>query len=347
MSKSDSSNPNGGPSFQGPRYRPNWLAATICFISGTYLSAALIDYNPNQTLFNTTSPGSKNWVGWLGADSVWVLFYAIGISTWLLPLALYWMFYIAIRNSRHLVATRVTAVVIGVVSMSGLLAMFESVKPNDTFPNAWGGWIGHTIYHRILSDALGPFGSGLFLGAVYCFALLFVITRDIGAEIERIIGNFTEWRAERARRKVALAEELAKSKEDRAKQKSAIIPALPPLPPQPVGPSGSRKIVVPRGPEDPLGRSLTRPAFAVAEPAPKVEAKAPATAGPPPKIALTIVKPEEPKKAKVVLPQTFDESYEFPPVKLLKEQVKPAGENSDEEHRHNAETLLRILGEFG
>jgi S-DNA-T family DNA segregation ATPase FtsK/SpoIIIE len=48
-----------------------------------------------------------------------------------------------------------------------------------------------------------------------------------------------------------------------------------------------------------------------------------------------------------VLPQSSDANYEFPPVKLLKEQAKPAAGNSDEEHRHNAETLLRILGEFG
>jgi len=48
-----------------------------------------------------------------------------------------------------------------------------------------------------------------------------------------------------------------------------------------------------------------------------------------------------------VLPQTSDANYEFPPVKLLKEQVRPSSGNSDEEHRQNAENLLRILGEFG
>jgi len=44
MPKADSSNPNGGPSFQGPRYRPNWLGAIVCFIIATYLTAALISY---------------------------------------------------------------------------------------------------------------------------------------------------------------------------------------------------------------------------------------------------------------------------------------------------------------
>jgi S-DNA-T family DNA segregation ATPase FtsK/SpoIIIE len=311
----------------------------LCFVVATYLLAALVNYSPNQVRFNSTEPTGKNWVGWLGADTVWVLFYSIGVSTWLLVPALYRMFYIAIRNARHLSATRVTAIVIGIVSMSGLLAMFESVKANETFPRAWGGMTGQVIYKRLLSDALGPFGSGLLLGSIYCFALLFLITRDIGSEIEKIMSNFAQWRAERAQRKQALIEERAKRKEDAAKMRSAVNPTMAPFAaqqPASVGPTGAKKFVVPKGVEDPLSRPVGRPP---AEPRPPLKEAA--------KIALTIVKPEEPKKAKVVLPQTFDENYEFPPVKLLKEQAKPAAGNSDEEHRQNAETLLRILGEFG
>ena len=349
MPKSDSSNPNGGPSFQGPRYRPNWLAASICFIIGTFLSAALLDYDPDQTLFHTTSPTSKNCVGWLGADTVYALFSALGRSAWLIPVALFWMCYVAIRNSRHLVGTRVTAIVIGIVSMSGLLAMFERVRPDDVYPHAWGGLVGVTIYQKTLADALGPFGSALFLGAVYGFALLFIVTKDIGSEIEKILSGFSDWKAGRARAKAALLDEKAKRKDDRAKQRSAIIQAMPPVPPpQPVGPLGLKRMSLARSAEDQSGRpTVVRQAVATAEPPPAVDPKAPAAKDPAPKIALTIVKPEEPKKAKVVLPQSFDENYEFPPVKLLKEQAKPAAGNSDEEHRHNAETLLRILGEFG
>jgi S-DNA-T family DNA segregation ATPase FtsK/SpoIIIE len=348
MPKSDSSNPNGGPSFQGPRYRPNWLAASICFIVGTYLLAALLDYDPNQTLFHTTSPTSKNWVGWLGADTVWVLFYAIGVSTWLIPVALFWMFYVAIRNSRHLVGTRVTAVVIGIVSMSGLLAMFESVKPDNFYPNAWGGWVGKTIYQRMLADALGPFGTGLLLGTIYGFALLFVALKDIGAEIERIISNFSEWRAQRAARKAAIIEERARSKEERAKHRKEIMQALPPLPPSgPVGPSGAKKIILAKAPDEPLARPpVVRVPPPASEPAPKLEAKAP-PAKAAPKAPLTIVKPEEPKRAKAVQPFLFDASYKAPPTSLLKEQVKAVSGNSDEEHHKNSDALIRILGEFG
>jgi len=319
------------------------LAAIICFIAATYITAALIHYDPNQTKYLTTSPVSKGLVGWFGADVVFVLFFSIGLSTWLLPLALYWMFWVAIRSSRHLVGTRVASIIIGIVSMSGLLSMI-SQKATNFFPRGFGGWTGQLIYQRLLADALGPFGSGLLLGTVYFFALLFVITRDIGSEIEKILTNFAQWKADRATRKAELAAERAKRKEERSKQRAALAtgPAAPVLP---VGPTGAKKVFSAKS-EDPLGRPPARPPSAAPEPAPKPEAPA-APKPPAPKIELTIVKPEEPKKAKAVLPQTSDANYEFPPLRLLKEQAKPAAGNSDEEHRHNAETLLRVLGEFG
>jgi S-DNA-T family DNA segregation ATPase FtsK/SpoIIIE len=342
MPKPDSSNPNG-PSFQGPRYRPNWLAAIMCFIAATYITAALIRYDPNQTKYLTTSPVSKGLVGWFGADVVFVLFFAIGLSTWLLPMALYWMFWVAIRSSKHLVGTRVVSILIGVLSMSGLLSMF-SEKATNFFPQGFGGWTGQLIYQRLLADALGPFGSGLVLGTIYCFALLFVITRDIGSEIEKILTNFSQWKADRAKRKAELAAEKETRKEERIKQRAALA-AGPAAPLLPVGPTGTKKVFSGKV-DDPLGRAPARPPGVPPEAAPKPEPVA-APKAPAPKLELTIVKPEEPKKAKAVLPQTSDANYEFPPLKLLKEQVKPAAGNSDEEHRHNAETLLRILGEFG
>jgi len=343
MPKPDSSNPNG-PSFQGPRYRPNWLAAIVCFLAATYITAALVHYDPNQTKYITTSPVSKGLVGWFGADVVCVLFVGIGLSTWLLPLALYWMFWVAIRSSKHLVGTRVVSIVIGIVSMSGLLSMF-SQKATNFFPEGFGGWTGRTIYQGLLADALGPFGSGLLLGTIYCFALLFVITKDIGSEIEKILSNFSQWKADRAKRKADLAAEKTTRKEERAKQRAELVAGPPASVPAPVGPTGMKKVFSAKS-EDPLGRPPGRPPPAVPDPTPKPEAP-PAPKAPAPKMELTIVKPEEPKKAKAVLPQTTDANYEFPPLRLLKEQAKPAAGNSDEEHRQNAENLLRILGEFG
>ncbi|MBM3873959.1 MAG: DNA translocase FtsK [Verrucomicrobia bacterium] len=65
------------------------------------------------------------------------------------------------------------------------------------------------------------------------------------------------------------------------------------------------------------------------------------------RLELNIVKPEQPKKARTTVAPVSDEGYQFPPLALLREQAPLAAENSEEEHRRNAENLLRILGEFG
>jgi len=148
----------------------------------------------------------------------------------------------------------------------------------------------------------------------------------------------------------------------------------PTAPQTPVGPAG-KKLNIPKTQDEPLSaRPGSRPTTAPSESAAKTEpgaipapeskpnplklpSKTPAgetatdtkplavaAAG---KIELNIVKPEELKKAKAASPQSDDDNYQFPPLSLLKEQVRPSPENSEEEHRRNAENLLRILGEFG
>lgn len=323
------------------------MAAVLTFVAGTFLAAALISYDPGQVTYHTTSPALTNWVGWVGADTVWIFLYSFGASTMLLPFALLWMSYVAVRNSRHLVATRITAIAIGVVSFSGLLAMFESYKADDRFPNALGGIVGKVIYQKLLADALGPFGTGLLLGAVYCSAFLFVATRDIGSDVEKMLTNFSEWKAERARDSTALAEEKARRREERAKRRVAVIAPLPELPPQHIGPLGTKKVFMAKTSDETLARAIARTPSSTSPP-PKAETRPPVTAEQQPeKFELKIVKPDEPKKAKVILPQTSDANYEFPPLKLLREQVKPPAGSTDEEHQRNAATLLRILGEFG
>ena len=137
-----------------------------------------------------------------------------------------------------------------------------------------------------------------------------------------------------------------------------------------IGPAG-KKVFVPKSPEElekiaaekaaaavpPAGKTMSP--FSKPEPATaaaKAEAKplepqpeAKPVNVPAKKLELNIVKPEETKKSKTaVLPaRSDDKNYEFPPLSLLKEQIKPTAANSEEEHRQNAENLLRILGEFG
>lgn len=339
MPKSETSNSNNGPSYQGPRYQPNWLAALICFVLSALLLVALVDYLPGQSGIANTHPTTTNLVGLWGANSVWVLYFTIGVSTWLLPVFLLWLLYVAVRNARRLAGTRLVAMVICITALSGLLAMFESITSSDYFPNGLGGWLGSLVYQSGLRDTLGIFGAGLMFSTVYLFGLMFIFTKDIGAEFERYFATFHAWRAARAATKAEQAAARQKAREEREKAKAVV--AKTALVTAPVGPTGNKKMVIPLAKDEPIAKTAAVKLLEKTTPV-----NEPKTA-PTEKISLHIVKPDELKKAKATVPLSTDANYEFPPLGLLQDQVKPAAANSEEEHRQNAENLLRILGEFG
>jgi len=368
MPKAERSNPKDKdakdtPSFEGPRHRPHWLAAFSCLVFGVLLAVALIDFVPEQSIWHTTNPTSVNLVGVVGAEFCWWSYHLIGASTWLLPIFLFWMTYIYLRSARSLTGTRFFAMLCCVVSFSSLVAMQEMVfTKNDVFTGGPGGLLGALIYDTLLRESIGIFGSALIMGTIYFVGMLFIFTRDIAAEITRLMNNFSEWRQKRAALKAARAEELRKAREEAAKAKTAQ-PEPTAVAAPVINPAVSKKMLVPKS-EDPL-TDKSRPGVVPAakpEAEPVVPAKSTAATAKPAaktatdtkslevaagKLELNIVKAEETKKAKVTLPQSDDKDYEFPPLKLLREQIKSDSLNSEEEHRQNAENLLRILSEFG
>ncbi len=359
MRKSKTSNSNNGPTYQAARYRPNWVAAAVCFVLGSWLTAALVDYSPSQSSFATTQEIGTNLAGPWGANSSWVMLYAIGLSTWLVPIFLMWLLYISIRNSRRLAGTRLVAMLVCIAALSGIVAMFESFRPSDYFPQGPGGWLGSMIFQRILRDTMGVFGAGLLLGTLYLFGLLFIFTKDIGAEFERYITAFHNWRDNRAQRRAERAEAKAAAKEAKAKEKAAAKNAILIAKQTADAEAMAQKtLVVPKTAEEPLAKTPTRAVVApppAVKLAPKPEPKAAVQQAlaknkadnEAARLKLNIVKPEETKKARVIVPQSSDTNYIFPSLNLLKEQVTNTEGNSEEEHRQNAENLLRILGEFG
>jgi S-DNA-T family DNA segregation ATPase FtsK/SpoIIIE len=378
MPKQDSSNPNkDGPSFQAPRQRPRWLMASFCFVLAIFLSVAFIDYSGSQSGAvsvvengkHVTKPlviAKDNLVGPFGSYSTYWTYDLFGGGGWLIPFFLFWLTYLAVRSAKRFVGTRIFVMMLAIASLSGLLAMQSTFLSKDSwFPHGAGGMMGRLVYRDGLRNIFGVFGAGMLLGMVYLLGMLFIFTKDIGVEFEKFLAGFHAWRNSRSNRKAELAELEQKEKEARAKQKTETTKVVAAA----VGPAG-KKLTFAKTLEDPLAKPAlarepapaatgTKPAF-MPPPAPKSEPKPavpvikplkeaapelkPAAA---PKIELNIVKPEEPKKAKVTVPQSADENYKFPPLTLLKERVKPSAENSEEEHRRNAENLLRILSEFG
>ncbi len=358
MAKTESSNRNkSGSPFQAVRERPDWLTAVICFLLGTLLLVAFGFYSPDQASYHfSTAPRlntTPNPVGQFGSEASYWTFQILGISGWLIPCSLLWFSYLAIRRARRLAGTRFAALLVALICGAGLASLTApslGFNESDYFRYGLGGWIGKVLYGSLLKDAMGAFGAGLMLGVLYVASVVFILTVDIGAEFAKI----TEWmrlrRKERAEHKAALAAARLEARE--AKAKPAAAPAKPATPVAPIGPTGNKPTFA-KPVDDPLAKaSSTRPPTepkpaAPAKPAPAPKVEVGKTATPPPKLELNIVKPEEPKKAaKATVPQSTDTDYQFPPLKLLKERIPPA-ENSEDEHRRNAENLLRILREFG
>ncbi|MDD2764595.1 MAG: DNA translocase FtsK 4TM domain-containing protein [Opitutaceae bacterium] len=368
MRKSETSNSKNVPSFEGPRYRPKWLAASICFLLGSWIGVTLLDYDPRQSheyqiggqsaweggkwvIHNLAAPPPNLGGGW-GADIAWWTLHLMGLSTWLVPVFLLWFAWVAVRNARRLVVTRFVAMILCVITESGLLAMLESFKNSEYFTCGLGGLVGQQLYGQLLKETVGVVGAGLLLGTVFALTLAFIFTRDIGTELERMLASVQAWRTRRRQRAAERAEQKKKDKEAVAKAVTAKQAAVALAPPTPA----KKTLIIPKTKEEITREAATAkiigstPAESVKSaftaPLPSTAAGEPASA----KMAvgkLNIVKPEETKKAKSTLLARSDENYEFPPLSLLREPAKLDVTSSEEEHRQNAENLLRILGEFG
>jgi len=330
-----------------PRPQPNWIVAVVCAVLAIYLSLALIDYDVTQSTIRQTSP-TRNIMGWIGADIVWCLLYLIGAACWWVPIFLGWASYLGLRNARRLGATRIAAMIVCIITVTGIAPMFGGVS--DYFPNGPGGDVGQILYGHLLSESLGGFGTLLILGTTYVIALMFVFTKDIGKEFEKALAALAAWKDSLFTERKERAEPLVVPTEPKVVLKDQPKPEARALVLEPIGPT-NKNVLIPKGGDmSSFPNSKSSAAAKIAalkEDDETVKGAAKPPLDKPKKIELNIVKQEEPKKARAPIAISTSDNYKFPPLKLLKEQVKISASSSEEEHRINAGNLLRILGEFG
>ena len=327
-------------SFEAPRHRPHWLAAFTCLVFGILIAVAMIDFEPAQSIQQTTNPTSVNLVGVIGAEYSWWVFHLLGGTAWLIPVFLLRMAFIYLRRARSLATTRLLAIICCLISFSALMAMQETIYTSKViYTGGPGGLLGAFLYLTLLKDSLGVFGSALIFGTIYLVGFVCIFSRDIVADIGQLMHAFTEWRQKRAAQAVAHAEALRMKREAAAKEAATVNkPTEPKVEAARAEPAKATPLPLPAKPAAP---DPTAP-----KPAARPLGKS-AEATPAGKFALNIVKPEETKKAKSVIPQSDDKDYIPFPITLLRGQVKADAVNSEEEHLLNAANLMRILGEFG
>ncbi len=371
--------------------------AIILFILGVLLAVAFFDYAPAQSRWITTNPTDRNLVGLFGAEmSYWTLHW-LGASAWLVPIFLIWFGVVLIRNARRLAITRLVAMLLCIGSFSGLWSMWESFGVSQYFTKGPGGQLGQLVYGDAFKETLGVVGSVVLMGSLYALSLLFIFSKDITTELEKIAAAVQGWFETRRIRRAEAAEMKRELNELQARQRATEQTALEQKQQAAAAAAAAAKALTAKkaaqaqaraaeessggqkknasinrlmkdglvddivpdnaaetpGEEPPSDRKSVSAERTSSAKGSRSTAGAPATgtdelaaqAGG--RFELNIVKPEEPKKAKVVHPTPSDSTYQFPPLSLLRDQTPIAPENSEEEHRRNAENLLRILSEFG
>ncbi|MDR0902745.1 MAG: DNA translocase FtsK 4TM domain-containing protein, partial [Opitutaceae bacterium] len=333
--KPDNNNKNAAPSpFATPRRARHWGVFFACLLVGVLLTVALFDYSPVQV--NSTDHAPSNLVGAIGAGGSSLFFTHIGLFTWLVPVFLFRMAWVSVRNARLLAVTRFVAMVFCIVAGCGIGDMLGH-KPagnNAYFPHGWGGALGMMVYTQGIKGSLGVFGSGLLFCVLYAVSFTFVFTKDIVAEFEKVLAALAAWRERRRAAAAERAEIKRLAKEAAAAERAAKKAAEADARQKPVIIKSGKPGAFP-DPKNPDNTNSPAPAAA------KINRGPASPDGP------AIVKPEETKKAKTPAAPHVEENYQFPPLALLTDHSSAITGDSDDEYKNNMDALVRVLGEFG
>ena len=359
MPKPESSNSNQEPSCETPRFRPNWPAAAAGLAVGLWLLAAMVSYLPLQKgIFSTGTTTDqahvpKNWMGLVGVDCARLAFIWFGLAGWLLPVFGLWAFWLALWNARRLVLTRLVAMLAALASAAALTASLN-LGNGDWYPPPQGierlcRLVGSTMscwIRRWEDSAASPCSSWFMRSRSFSFSPATSRRSWTTCCTPSTRGGNAEKAGPRS----------SPRRDASPRARPRLIPAAMPPPvrkPEPAIPAQGLFPSVPafKPTADPAEKPETKPdpkpwaKPEVLAPVPVPKPAIPLPGSPTGKVELNIVKPAEPKKARLTVPQSKDQDYQFPPLALLKEQVLPATESAEEFTRNMAD-LVRILGEF-
>ncbi|MFM8877946.1 MAG: DNA translocase FtsK 4TM domain-containing protein, partial [Verrucomicrobiota bacterium] len=154
----------------------------LLILAAVMLAAALISYDRLDLSVNTTEPNTtiRNWMGWLGARTVFELHLILGFGIWVLPV-LFIGFGCAsfvpslgyLRRWRSLIAS------VGLlIACVGVLDLCERWIPGvqlrkNSGPSP-GGLLGHQINNAWVEYSVGRMGAVVTYVIIYLASLLFL-----------------------------------------------------------------------------------------------------------------------------------------------------------------------------
>lgn len=377
MAKPKSAPKKNTPTFKPRKGRCRPFLGSIFFVLGLLLLVALADFRPEQDFVNDTDPSEENLVGIFGAGTASYAFYFFGGAIWLAPIACFWLTWLSFLRDSIIGPSKALALVAGLISASGLLAMQEAFFVTEGIYHKPGGLIGFLLYEELLKYNLGIFGSGLVMGLIYLIAFSLFLTGNVGHAFENLSAKVSSWRGEwskmtaerrveKQRKKEEHIKARAKEREEKqkAKQKAREEKAAQKeqqktrnedsdtrLPSPLKGFALEKNSTAeggPRGPGQQKFKDIPPPPkpkrlklFPEKGPEPEASQKPGAAA----KSELKIVETTAPKKARSHLPDRKDDHI-FPSLDLLA-AAEPASQKNRENHEETAEALIQTLSTFG
>jgi len=143
------------------------------FVAALLLLAAMISYSPYDIGFETSTPNIhvRNYIGIIGAYSVWAIFKLIGYAGFFIPF-LFVVWGIGILAER--LTGRPLYRVIGILFLFSASAAFFSLtaRPDSVLMVQRGGLLGFLLAGRFLLDYLGAIGSYIVTVSLTILALL-------------------------------------------------------------------------------------------------------------------------------------------------------------------------------
>ncbi|HTB62450.1 MAG TPA: DNA translocase FtsK [Opitutales bacterium] len=363
--------------------RPFW--GLVCLAVGVFTALAGASFRSGQTVYfpeffsshhllDQTTLSANRVTGTFGATYGMLVYSQLGYAgVFLLPAFALWLAFLLFCKRAHMVQWwKFALMALAIITAAGLADLFDLVL-NGKFTSTpelhsgYGGALGELVYHNVLANQVGDWGSLIILGVIYLACLLLILAEHPGQSIEWWFQAFLGWRTQRAEAAKAqkIEQEKQKGRElaDIAAKAAAVAATRPPIGSMVTKPESPVEVAGKDGPKSLGALKASQPSLFGAE-APEGEVLSAD------EIKKLSERDQEPAPAKLKLPRVTKEKdgpkiiaeekieraapahpqkkgdYVFPPLSLL---APPQARQIDspEFHKERAEQLVQTLSEFG
>ena len=317
-----------------PRHTPSKPFQALILIAAALLFfAALWDFPDAQS-----TEQSSHLVGALGIHTAEWAYALLGAAAWLLPFYLLWFGGLYLCRCAHRIRwQKLICVLASLMAASGLFDMvapqahLDSIETAPALPNGLGGEIGFWIYSHTFEAYLGPLGSTVILVLTLTLSLLALFFDNLETAFDNGVSRFSLWRQNRK-------DTIHSTPIARRNTKRTSVDSEHEVRPESKDIESPEGLFVHSRGNPPRLNAVSVPSSPTVDFAITTDSATKESDG------LRIITGENVEKATLKLPNIRGD-YQFPDPNLL--QPPKTHPTAIEDHHQRAQTLQRVLSDFG